>query len=131
MVQSGIKLGQKQKRISSDKYFDRYFTYSIPLGDVSDIRIDDFINTLDVVDPKELMKTLDSEITAQNAEVFISKLHQKIERIPPAGQVNLAISISLFGGRLPNPKDLFGFRIAFLARRFTSCIFDRRTNKRG
>jgi KAP-like P-loop domain-containing protein len=101
------------KRIASDKYFDRYFTYSIPTGDVSDIRIDAFIKTLEDVEPKELMKTLDSELTAQNAEMFISKLHQKIEKIPPAGQVKLAISISLLGGRLPNPKELFSFRSPF------------------
>jgi len=103
----------EQKRIASDKYFDRYFTYSIPLGDVSDIRIDNFIKTLGNIDPKELMKSLDGELTTKNAEVFISKLHQKIEKIPPTGQVKLAISISLFGSRLPNPKELFSFRSSF------------------
>lgn len=108
------KTWAEQKRIASDKYFDRYFTYSIPLGDVSDIRIENFIQTLEDIDPKELIKTLDDELTLQNAEMFISKLHQKIEKIPPAGQVKLAISLSLFGSRLPSPKELFGFRTPFL-----------------
>lgn len=107
------KTWAEQKRIASDKYFDRYFTYSIPLGDVSDIRIENFINTLEAIDPKDLIKSLDNELTAQNAEAFISKLHQKIERIPPSGQVKLAISIALFGGRLPNRKELFSFRSPF------------------
>jgi len=107
------KTWAEQKRIASDKYFDRYFTYSIPIGDVSDVRIENFISTLNDIEPEELMRTLDVELTAQNAEIFISKLHQKIERIPTAGQVKLAISISLFGNRLPNPKMLFSFQSPF------------------
>lgn len=38
------KTWAEEKRISSDKYFDRYFTYSIPLGDISDIRIDNLLS---------------------------------------------------------------------------------------
>ena len=107
------KTWAEQKRIASDKYFDRYFTYSIPIGDVSDIRIENFINTLSESEPQELMKTLDTELTAENAEVFISKLHQKLEKIPTAGKVKLAISLSPLGGRLPNPKELFSFYSPF------------------
>jgi hypothetical protein len=103
----------EQKRIASDKYFDRYFTYSIPIGDVSDIRIENFINALNGIEPNELMKTLNAELTAENAEVFISKLQQKTEVIPNAGKVKLAISISLLGNRLPNPKKLFSFSSPF------------------
>ena len=103
----------EQKRIASDKYFDRYFTYSIPIDDVSDVRIENFINALNGIEPQELMKTLDAELTTQNAEIFISKLHQRIEKIPTAGQIKLAISLSLFGNRLPKPKDLFSFRSPF------------------
>lgn len=108
------KTWSEKKRIASDKYFDRYFTYSIPAGDVSDVRVENFILTLEDIEPKELVKILDDELTKQNAEVFISKLHQKIERIPSAGQTKLAISLSLFGNRLPNPKQAFGFRTPFL-----------------
>lgn len=70
--------------------------------------------TLEDIDPKELVKTLGNELTEQNAEVFISKLHQKIERIPSAGKVKLAICLSLFGSRLPDPNEIFGFRTPFL-----------------
>jgi predicted KAP-like P-loop ATPase len=107
------KTWAEQKRIASDKYFDRYFTYSIPLGDVSDVRIENFIKTLDNIEPKDLVKALGNELTEQNAEVFISKLHQKIERITPTGQVKLAICLSIFGSKLPNPKELFSFRTPF------------------
>ncbi len=108
------KTWAEQKRIASDKYFDRYFTYSIPLGDISDVRIENFIGTLDGIESKELIEIFGNELTEQNAEVFISKLYQKIERISPAGQVKLAICLSLFGNRLPNPKELFSFRTPFV-----------------
>jgi predicted KAP-like P-loop ATPase len=104
----------EQKRIASEKYFDRYITYSIPTGDISDVWIEDFIKSLKDIVLEELTKMLDTELTAQNAEAFISKLQQKIERISPAGQQKLAIGLSLFGSRLPNPSELFSFRTPFL-----------------
>lgn len=107
------KTWAEQKRIASDKYFDRYFTYSIPSGDVSDVQIENFINTLGDIEPNELIKALSTELTKENAEIFISKLHQKIEKIPAGGQAKLAISISLFGNTLPNPKQLFSFYSPF------------------
>ena len=107
------KIWAEQKRIASYKYFDRFFTYSIPSGDVSDVQIENFIKALDGIEPGELMKTIDDELTTQNAEIFISKLHQKIEKIPTAGQVKLAIAISLIANRLPNPKGLFSFNTPF------------------
>ena len=108
------KTWAEEKRIASDKYFDRYFTYSIPLGDVSDIRIENFIRSLEDIEPKDLIETISNELTEQNAETFISKLHQKVERISAAGQVKLAICLSLFGSKLPYPKELFSFRTPFL-----------------
>ncbi len=107
------KIWAEQKRIASDKYFDRYFTYSIPSGDVSDVRIENFIKILDSIEQKELAKILTTELTAQNAEVFISKLNQKTENIHPTGRVKLAISLSLLANRLPKPKELFSFSTPF------------------
>lgn len=107
------KTWAKEKRIASEKYFDRYFAYSIPTDDISDIRVENFIKTLEDIELKELIKILANELTPQNAEVFISKLHQKIDRISSNGRTKLAISLSLFGDKLPNPKDLFSFRNPF------------------
>jgi hypothetical protein len=107
------KKWSEQKRIASDKYFDRYFTYSIPSGDVSDIQIDNLINAIDGIYPSELIKTLEAMLTIQNAEVFISKLLQKIGNIPTAGKAKLARSISLLGTRLPNPNTPFSSHSPF------------------
>jgi predicted KAP-like P-loop ATPase len=107
------KTWAEQKRIASDKYFDRYFTYSIPLGDVSDIRVENFIETLDSTKSEDLAQIFAAELTEQNAEVFISKLQQRTERISHIGQVKLAILISLLANSLPNPKELFSFSTPF------------------
>lgn len=108
------KTWAEEKRIASQKYFDRYFTYSIPTGDVSDILIEDFIASLESIDSEQLIKTIDRELNEQNAESFIAKLTQKIERISPEGKIKLAICLSLFGQRLPQPKGLFsGFTTPF------------------
>ncbi len=103
----------EEKRIASDKYFDRYFTYSVPLGDVSDVMVENFIDSLLNITQEELTNFLNAELTSQNAETFISKLHQKVGKITPVGQEKLAVSISLLGDKLPNPKDLFSFHTPF------------------
>jgi len=107
------KVWAEEKRIASDKYFDRYFTYSVPLGDVSDVMVENFINSLANITQEELTNFLNVELSSQNAETFISKLHQKIGKIHSVGQGKLAISISSFGDKLPNPKDLFSFHTPF------------------
>jgi hypothetical protein len=66
------------------------------------------------LDSEQLIKTIDRELNEQNAESFIAKLTQKIERISPEGKIKLAICLSVFGQRLPQPKGLFsGFITPF------------------
>ena len=103
----------KEKRIASSKYFDRYFTYSIPTGDVSDILIEDFIESLKDIEPNELIESLKQKINEQNAEAFIAKMHQKMEKILPAGKIKLINCLSLIGNTFPNPKNFFSFSTPF------------------
>ncbi|MFT3893378.1 MAG: P-loop NTPase fold protein [Anaerolineales bacterium] len=107
------KTWSEQKRIASNEYFDRYFTYSIPIGDMSDILIDNFIQSLEDIETEELITFLRKELNSQNAESFVTKLNQKLEKIHPKGKVKLAICLSIFGNSFPNPKDLFSFTLPF------------------
>jgi hypothetical protein len=68
---------------------------------------------LEGIDSKELIVSLQKELSAQNAESFITKLNQKLEKIHPAGKIKLAICLSIFGNVFPNPKDLFSFTLPF------------------
>jgi len=102
-----------EKRVASTKYFDRYFTFSIPVGDISDMQVDEFINSLEDRKPEEIITFLRQELTNQNAESFIFKLNQRIEKITSKGRVNLAICLCLFGEHLPNPQGLFSFEKPF------------------
>lgn len=52
----------KEKRIVSSKYFNRYFIYSVPKDDISDIHFDNYINHLDT-------KTFD-EVLAETNEIL-------------------------------------------------------------
>lgn len=52
----------KEKRIVSSKYFNRYFIYSVPKDDISDIHFDNYINNLDT-------KTFD-EVLAETNEIL-------------------------------------------------------------
>lgn len=54
----------KEKRIASPKYFSRYFLYSVPNNEISDVYFKEYVN-------KSLQKD-SNEIVAETAEIFIS-----------------------------------------------------------
>ena len=45
---------QRNKRICSKAYFDRYFAYAIPTGDISDELIEQLITYIETITPKEI-----------------------------------------------------------------------------
>lgn len=56
----------KEKRIASSKYFNRFFIYSVPKDDISDVYFDDYINSLDskkidevLVETNDILKNIE------------------------------------------------------------------------
>lgn len=99
------KTWQEEKRIASEKYFDRYFTYSIPRGDISDIFIDSFIQSLKTINGNDLNKFIKQEINLENSESFVSKLIQKLDKIDTDEKVKLALGLCVFGDLFQKPKN--------------------------
>jgi predicted KAP-like P-loop ATPase len=64
----------KGKRIASEFYFGRYFSYAIPEGDVSDVAIEDFISNLSKLSVEEIVVSLNEIVTPRNADNLVLKL---------------------------------------------------------
>lgn len=105
-------LGQ---RICSENYFSRYFTYSIPKGDISDQTI---LNIVE--DCKKANEEIDQEmnplaglITSANSETLIKKLRHKAKSFTASESAPLAIAISFQCDTYPNPETLYNWTVPF------------------
>lgn len=97
----------KHQKVASEYYFDRYFTYSIPNADVSDIAIRQLIERAETLPVAESRATLQQLVTVKNAGAVISKIREGAERMVPLAAKNLALAIAPKGDLFPNPESLF------------------------
>lgn len=64
----------QEKRIVSQKYFDRYFSYSVLEGDISDITFENFIDNIQSYSDEDLEKNLKNLILSSSDDKTIQKL---------------------------------------------------------
>ncbi|MCM0624515.1 KAP family NTPase [Lysinibacillus sp. OL1_EC] len=105
---------EANQRICSDKYFQRYFSYSVPRGDLSDIKINSFLNNLEHKTLEESIFDFEGLINEKNVVNFISKMRSKVKSLSNNEILkNLAMVIATHGGIYPNPQQLFQFSNTF------------------
>ena len=66
----------KEKRVAATQYFDRYFTYAIPLGDVSDREIESLLRVAESGSVDQVAEVIQRLVEPMNAGTFIGKLRQ-------------------------------------------------------
>lgn len=99
------------QRICSENYFSRYFSYSIPNDDVSDLSISFLLSNLESwqspfnKDDNPLNGLLDTN----NAKVIVQKLRNKAKSLSSQISYPLAIAISQKSELMPNPETLYSF----------------------
>jgi predicted KAP-like P-loop ATPase len=108
----------KEKRIATKEYFERYFVYTIPLLDISDKEIDEFIlNTKDFA-IEEIYAKITEFVSAAGLVDFMSKLALRIhdlsvkEKLPYESLVTLVIATSRLGNIAPETERVYSNSIA-------------------
>lgn len=102
------------QRICSEKYFQRYFSYAIPKGDLSDVRINKFLLEMENQSLQESNANFINFIDDKNVKNFISKMRTKVKDISNTKILeDLALIIARHGELYPNPKQLFQFNSTF------------------
>ncbi len=99
----------REQRIASPAYFSRYFSYSIPEGDISDRDIATYVENLDRLDTTTVTQRLVQLIDNQNAKSAVEKLLSKSSSISGDNARKLAKAISLNGDRFPTDRSPFSF----------------------
>lgn len=95
------------QRVASERYFDRYFSYSVPVADVSDRAIAQFIESakeLAVVQSAEALRAL---ISPSNAAAVIAKLRSATKNLSSESAERIASAVSVSGDLFPNTPSPF------------------------
>lgn len=99
------------QRICSENYFSRYFSYSIPNDDISDLSISFLLLKIESWQSpfNEDDNPLNNLLNTNNAEKIIQKLRNKAKSLSSYISYPLAIAISQKSILIPNPEILYSF----------------------
>lgn len=110
----------RARRVASRAYFERYFTYSVGVNDISDREVARFIELLGTSGATEEATGLVQQLAASNAERLLSKLRDRIEDMDHAQRADLVVELVALGpalspstgGFMSSPQALAGRTIA-------------------
>ena len=118
-----------ERRVCSSDYCPRYFTYSIPKGDVSDADIAKLIGAAINQETAQVESYINRDFTAGRAKVLIGKLRSLEGSIDPISARSICLAIAKNAQLLPNPNVFMpvgepptqaGILISHLIRRISS-----------
>lgn len=99
---------ENEQRICSEKYFDRYFAYDIPLGDIADNKIKSFLSFLTLPSTTHIQgeKRFEAMLVGNDPALLISKLRSKEDSLSESTSMKLASVVLAVGGKFA--KDVRG-----------------------
>lgn len=104
----------KEKKVATKEYFERYFVYTIPLFDISDKEIDEFILNAKDFSQEEIFDRIAEFINEARSVDFISKLAHRIHDFSLKGQlphdslIEIVIATIRLGNIVPESERVYG-----------------------
>lgn len=93
------------KSIGSNDYFNRYFFYTAVKGDISDHRVTELIRELEEgKHAEEIAAEIRMLTRDRDEDKLVTKLRERIEKMPPNPSRNLALAIAEVGDVFPDNK---------------------------
>ena len=101
-----------EQRICSPEYFGRYFSYSVPPGDIGDIEVQQFVNGMcdGSISDDQVGNLLGRFAERRAVPRLLDKLRYQEETIDPSGARRMALAIVPFGSLFPKEEGPFVFR---------------------
>jgi hypothetical protein len=117
----------KAKRIASAQYFRRYFTYTVPAGDIRDADIETLLTLLDD-DSHEGGDAADlaAQILATGGpDMLLQKVGDRADALSPGAAARLALLLSAFSDLLPDQSSFLALSLMERAALLTSRLLER------
>jgi len=96
-----------QKRISTSQYFNRYFSYTVIEGDISDVAFTSLINDITTGDYTEKIEPTKNLIQSATPENFIEKIRFKEKTFDSNTSIALVKVFSQLGECFPEKEHVF------------------------
>ncbi|MGU3472844.1 P-loop NTPase fold protein [Paenibacillus sp. D51F] len=107
------KVWEKNQRICSDNYFNRYFSYTVPEGDIADQEISKLITETANKSKEDIQNSLLNLLNEQNADSFIMKLRGRVKDFNNSAAEVMISALVPLGDNFPHTEALFDFRLPF------------------
>ena len=98
----------KEKRISAPSYFNKYFTYSILKGEISDIEFNRFISASEINSPTEISTRIEQFVRGSSPQKFLSKLYDHLNDLTWKSFTCIAESFCLISHVFMRKSQWFG-----------------------
>lgn len=95
-----------EQRICSDEYFKRYFTYGVPLGDVSDIEVRRLLEEFNNIDAPQQDAIFRNFAERNSIPQLIKKIRAHEEEVIPSIARTIALAIARNGLILPRERGM-------------------------
>ncbi len=95
-----------EQKICSSQYFKRYFTYSVPVGDVPDAHVTEFCEAASAASDAEKRVLLEAFSARKALPRVISMLRQREESLSQAQASALITAVALNGDLLPRERGM-------------------------
>ena len=106
---------ENNQRICAEKYFQRYFSYSLSNRDFSDIKLNDMLLNLRDLSFEQCKSLINESFDGNNLDSFIAKLRRKVSSIDDNTILEkLAQSMGSLGNVYPHSQRLFDFNTPFV-----------------
>ncbi|KQR72199.1 P-loop NTPase fold protein [Pedobacter sp. Leaf176] len=97
------------KRIASPQYFDRYFSYAVIEGDISDVEFDLLLKKLDTGTPQEIESEIRDIIGRSDTGTLIQKMRTHETSLNWHASKTIAKSLCLITDLLSNTGGMLGY----------------------
>lgn len=99
----------RDKRICSPQYFERYFSYVVQEGDISDVYFKDLLSGLELGEIEKVVTRFEKELTNINPDTFIFKIKQYVAEFPREEALVLALVLARFGDYYSKVRHMMFF----------------------
>lgn len=113
----------KNKRIVMPEYFNKYFSYSIIKGELSDISFQNFIINITNQNLEEIVNSINTLINQSSPYNFLNKLTSVINDLDWDASIKIAKGISFAPEVFPKQGNSFLFRFNSPYERSALCIY--------
>ncbi len=97
----------REKRICSQQYFPRFFSYVVAEGDISDVFFDGLFNDLETIDEQELALRLDTSFNTVTPPDLVFKLRHWEREFKEDHARKIAIALAMVGDKFTDKDQGF------------------------